>query len=261
MEMDRAVESLAALAQEDRLAVFRLLVRVGSAGLPAGEIARTVGLRPQTLSFHLSQLAGAGLLDRRRDGRKRIYAVRPEATQALFSFLGEDCCQGREDLCIPAGAGARARAEALRSGQERPTVLFLCTRNSARSQMAEALMRWNAGRRYDVYSAGIRPGGVHPHAREVLHEMGVRSDDLRSTDLGALLGTVGIDTAIVVCDEADRSCRDIQAFARRKEYWPIDDPVVEGLEQDQSLAAFRTARDALDERIRAWLRGGLEHGE
>ncbi|MDF1699703.1 MAG: metalloregulator ArsR/SmtB family transcription factor [Planctomycetota bacterium] len=257
--MEAAVQALAALAQPDRLGVYRLLVRAGSAGLAAGAIARALGLRPQTLTFHLNQLAAAGLVDRRRAGRQRIYALRPEATQALFSFLGEDCCQGRTDLCLPAGAGARARSEALRAKQERPTVLFLCARNSARSQMAEALMRWNAGRRFDVYSAGLRPTDVHPHARAVLEEIGVRTDGLVSTDLGDVLGHIGIDHAIVVCDEADRACRDIQAFARRREFWPIDDPDVEGFDQDQSLASFRAARDVLDERIRAWLRGGIQN--
>ena len=257
MELDIAANTLSALAQADRLAVFRLLVRAGTDGLPAGEIARSLGLRPQTLTFHLNQLTGAGLLERRRDGRRRIYAVRPEAVQDVFSFLGEDCCQGRVDLCVPAGAGARVRAESLRAGQERPTVLFLCTSNSARSQMAEALMRWNAGRRFEVHSAGIRPGALHPLAQQVLEEIGVSTRGLASTDLGSLLGTVGIDHAIIVCDDAERSCRDIQAFARRKVFWPVDDPVVEGHSPEQALAAFRAARDELDERIRTWLRATL----
>ena len=257
MELEDAARTLGALAQPDRLAVFRLLVRAGEDGLAAGEIARALDLKPNTLSFHLAQLAGVGLLARRRDGRQRIYAVRPEATRALVAYLGEDCLQGRTDLAIPMGAGARARVEALRRDQERPTVLFLCARNSARSQMAEALMRWNAGRRFDVYSAGLEPAGVHPHARTVLEELGIRTEGLVSTDLGDMLGHVGIDDAIVVCDEADRACRDIQAFARRRHFWPIDDPVVDGLSEDQSLAGFRAARDALDERIRGWLRGDL----
>lgn len=258
MELEAAASTLGALAQPDRLAVFRLLVRAGPDGLPAGAIARSVGLPAPTLSFHLRQLATAGLLSRRRDGRRRIYAVVPETTRALLSFLGEDCCQGRTDLGIPAGAGARARLEELRRRQERPTVLFLCAHNAARSQMAEALMRWNAGRRFDVYSAGLKPAGIHPHTRVVLEEIGIRTDGLVSTDLGAVLGHIGFDDAIVVCDEADKACRDIQAFARRRQYWPIDDPVVEGLSEDQSLAGFRAARDALDERIRAWLRGDLQ---
>lgn len=258
METEAAVAALGALAQPDRLAVVRLLVRAGSEGLAAGDIARALDLKPQTLSFHLAQLAGAGLVSRRRAGRRRIYALRPETTRALFAFLGEDCCQGRTDLAIPAGAGARARLEALRQTQTRPTVLFLCARNTARSQMGEALMRYNAGRRFDVLSAGIRPGPVHPLTRRVLEEIGIATDDLAPTDLGAVLGRVGIDDLIVVCDEAERACRDIQAFARRRHVWPIDDPAVAGLGEDQSLAAFRAARDALDERIRGWLRGDLD---
>ena len=257
MELEAAAATFGALAQPDRLAVVRLLVRAGEAGLAAGRIAAALDLPPSTLSFHLAQLRGVGLVTRRRRGRQRVYAIRAEATRGLLAYLGEDCFQWRTDLAVPAGAGARARLEALRSEQARPTVLFLCARNSARSQMGEALMRYNAGRRFDVYSAGIQPASVHPLARRVLEEIGVRTDGLVSTDLGDVLGRVGIDDAIVVCEEADRACRDIQAFARRRHVWPIDDPVIDGLSEDQSLTGFRAARDALDERIRAWLRGEL----
>jgi arsenate reductase len=123
--------------------------------------------------------------------------------------------------------------------------------------MGEALMRWNAGRRFDVYSAGIRPTGVHPLARRVLEEIGVATGALRSTDLGSLLGQVGIDHAIVVCGEAEAACKSILPFARQRAFWPIDDPVVAGASDAEALATFRAARDDLDERIRAWLRGGL----
>jgi len=248
---------LAALAQEDRLAVFRLLVRVGSGGLAAGEIARTLEIRPPTLTFHLNQLVAAGLLTRRRAGRRRVYALDAGATRALLSFLGEDCCQGRKDLCTTAGPGARARFEGLRAGQSRPTVLFLCSGGSARSVMAEALLRWNAGRRFDVYSAGIRPTAVHPLARRVLEEIGIAASELRSTDLGSLLGRVGIDHAIVVCGGAEEACKDILPFARQRTYWPVDDPVLEGADEGALLTAFRNARDELDERIRGWLRDGM----
>ncbi len=257
MEMTDAAGALAALAQEDRLAAFRLLVRVGAQGLAAGAIAAELGIPSPTLSFHLQQLTAAGLLTRRRDGRRRIYAVDPAATRGLLSYLGEDCCQGRKDLCATAGPGARTRFEGLRATQARPTVLFLCSGGSARSVMGEALMRWNAGRRFDVYSAGIRPTGVHPLARQVLEEIGVATSALGSTDLGALLGRVGIDHAIVVCGGAEEACKSILPFARQRAYWPIEDPAAAGRSDADALRAFRSARDDLDERIRAWLRGGL----
>ena len=85
MELSDAVGVLAALGQEDRLAVFRLLVRVGPDGLAAGEIARSLGIRPPTLTFHLKQLVAAGLVSRRRAGRQRLFALEPAATRDLSS--------------------------------------------------------------------------------------------------------------------------------------------------------------------------------
>ena len=90
---------LAALAQESRLAVFRLLVQHGVAGLPAGEISRLAAIPPTTLSFHLSQLSRAGLIGARRAGRQLIYAADFAAMQALLGYLMENCCQG---ACAPA---------------------------------------------------------------------------------------------------------------------------------------------------------------
>lgn len=97
----QAVGALAALAQESRLQAFRLLVRHGSAGLPAGEIAEALGVAPATLSFHLSQLAQGGLVDSRRNGRSIIYFIHVEGIRALMAYLTEDCCGGRAELCLP----------------------------------------------------------------------------------------------------------------------------------------------------------------
>ena len=99
MESKGAILALAALAQETRLEVFRLLVREGPGGLPAGEIAGRLGVAPATLSFHLGQLERAGLLGARRVSRRIFYAVDLEGTRELFAYLTEDCCQGRPELC------------------------------------------------------------------------------------------------------------------------------------------------------------------
>jgi len=96
-----AVEALSALAQESRLAVFRLLVRAGPEGLPAGEIAQEVGVRPNTLSTHLTILGHAGLVRSRRDGRSIIYTADYGGMRELLGFLMEDCCAGRPEICAP----------------------------------------------------------------------------------------------------------------------------------------------------------------
>jgi DNA-binding transcriptional ArsR family regulator len=106
MDPINAVTKLGALAQESRLAVFRLLVEAGRAGLPAGAIGDRLGLPGPTLSFHLAQLKQAGLIACRREGRSLIYAADYAAMNALLAFLTENCC---------AGSGCAAPASSTRS--------------------------------------------------------------------------------------------------------------------------------------------------
>lgn len=102
MEMFTATRALGALAQETRLAAFRLLVRCGAEGLPAGEIARALDIPHNTLSTHLGILTGAGLVVSRREGRSIIYRADFIGMRQLLAFLMEDCCQGRPEVCAPA---------------------------------------------------------------------------------------------------------------------------------------------------------------
>lgn len=114
MEIEHAVKSLAGLAQETRLAIFRLLVQAGPEGLPAGAIAEALALPPATLSFHLKTLRHAGLVDFRRLGRSLVYSADFEAMNGLLGFLTENCCGGddaacgRVSMCAPAAVPARA---------------------------------------------------------------------------------------------------------------------------------------------------------
>lgn len=104
----RAVAALAALAQEHRLTVFRLLVQSGERGLAAGEIADSLGLAPSSLSFHLAHLHSAGLVTRTRNMRSIIYAADYSAMTDLIAFLTENCCAGAECSAAPARAAAEA---------------------------------------------------------------------------------------------------------------------------------------------------------
>ena len=99
MEKLDAIAALAALAQESRLDVFRLLVQAGPEGMPAGQIGGTLGLPSATLSFHLNQLRHAGLVTFRRDGRSLIYMAEYSAMNALLGYLTENCCQGDTTGC------------------------------------------------------------------------------------------------------------------------------------------------------------------
>ncbi len=101
MDINTATRALSALSQPTRLETFRLLVRSGPEGMPAGEIARSLEVPHNTMSSHLSILANAGLVSSRREGRSVIYGVEFDGVRKLLGFLVEDCCQGRPDVCGP----------------------------------------------------------------------------------------------------------------------------------------------------------------
>lgn len=99
MDSKQAVTALAALAHETRLELFRLLVRLGDEGMPAGELAEALDVAPSTLSHHLAQLEHAGIITARRESRHIFYAVAIAGISDLLSYLIEDCCQGAPEIC------------------------------------------------------------------------------------------------------------------------------------------------------------------
>src|SRR5580693_7321025 len=111
MEKIDAVAALAALAQDNRLDVFRLLVQAGPEGMPAGEIAGALTIAPNTLTFHFDRLRSAGLVTVRRDGRSMIYAARFETMNDLLAYLTENCCAGAPEKCAPAAVCKPARGK------------------------------------------------------------------------------------------------------------------------------------------------------
>lgn len=116
--MSDAIKRLSALAQDGRLAVFRILVKAGPAGLPAGEIARLLDVPANTLSAQLLVLSNAQLVQARREGRSIIYSVRFDAMRDLLVFLTEDCCAGSAEVCQPLAAIAqRCAPQAKRAGR------------------------------------------------------------------------------------------------------------------------------------------------
>ena len=104
MEKTDVIAALAALAQDNRLDVFRLLVKAGPEGLAAGQVAKALGLPPNTLSFHFDRLRQAGLIAVRRESRSMIYTAQFDTMNGLVDFLTENCCQGVADECGPSCA-------------------------------------------------------------------------------------------------------------------------------------------------------------
>jgi len=136
---------------------------------------------------------------------------------------------------------------------DRERVLFLCTGNTSRSQMAEAILRHRAGDRLDVHSAGLAPGAVRPETITVLEELAIPIVGLRSKGVDEYLGKVHISHMITVCADADANCPRIWPMAGQRIHWSVDDPaVVEGPEEER-LAAYRRARDELSDLIDCWL--------
>lgn len=112
MEKTDAVAALAALAQDSRLDVFRLLVQAGPDGMPAGEVAEALAIPPNALTFHFDKLRMAGLVTVRREGRLMIYAARYETMNELLAYLTENCCGGDASTCAPAACTPKpARAK------------------------------------------------------------------------------------------------------------------------------------------------------
>jgi ArsR family transcriptional regulator len=111
MKKQAAVAALTALAQDNRLDVFRLLVEAGPQGMPAGHIAASLKLPPNALTFHLDRLREAGLISVKREGRSMIYAAEVAAMNALVAYLTDQCCSGRPELCAPAGKRAARKSE------------------------------------------------------------------------------------------------------------------------------------------------------
>jgi len=134
---------------------------------------------------------------------------------------------------------------------DKTRVLFLCTGNSARSQMAEGFLRHLAGDRYEVLSAGIQPKGLNPLAVRVMRELGIDISGQRSKDVSEFLGQ-NFSYVITVCDRAKESCPVFPSPAQRL-HWSLEDPAeAEGCEEDR-LAVFRRVRDEIAGHIRDFI--------
>lgn len=131
--------------------------------------------------------------------------------------------------------------------ESRPRVLFVCTHNSARSQMAEGLLRAAAGDRYEALSAGTEATAVRPEAVKVMAERGIDISQQRSKTLARFISQ-RLDWLITVCDQAREACPTLPGVARQL-HWSVEDPSAVSGTDDERLAAFRVARDELARRI------------
>jgi arsenate reductase len=134
-----------------------------------------------------------------------------------------------------------------------PKVLFLCTGNSARSQMAEAFLRRYAGDRFEVHSAGLEPRPINPYTVEVMEEIGLDLGDQRSKSLLDYFMKTHIGYLVTVCSNAEEECPIMPGLGTRL-YWPFEDPAAFQGTEEEKLGKFREVRDQIDQRIQTWLR-------
>ncbi len=228
MESTQAALGFAALAQDSRLDLVRRLAARGPDGMAAGELASALAMPPSTLSFHLNALTGAGLVDSERRGRQVIYTVRFAGLRALFGFLTETCCSGRPGL---GNDLFRLLPEALPMETKSMTpafnVLFLCTHNSARSQMAQAILEKVGHGKFNAYSAGSHPAAAPmPEVIDKLRALGHDTSGLHCKSWDRFTGPDAprMDFVIALCDTLEgQRCPDVGPNVLTAS-WPLPDP-------------------------------------
>jgi len=132
-------------------------------------------------------------------------------------------------------------------------VLFLCTGNSARSQMAEAFLRKYAGDRFEAHSAGLEPKPLHTLTVKVMEEIGVGMSGHTSKGFETYLGKMLFQYLITVCDEAEKNCPTTWPGVSNRLHWYFEDPAAYVGTEEGKLAKFRQVRDQIDEKVRAWV--------
>ncbi len=233
------------LADESRQAIVRLLAQSDQR---ASEIGAVVRLPPNAVSYHLKQLRALGLLHDRRssaDARDVYYQLDVSRLHALYSAAGDALYPGMPTSTQLAQPHQQPDTPYRLSQPLR--VLFLCTHNSARSQMAEALLRQMGGDQVEAFSAGSLPTEVHPEARETLREAGFNTTGLSTKSMEQFLGEP-LDYIITVCDRVRDICPSFPGDPAQA-HWSIADPAVVE-DPERRAKAFREVLNELRIRIR-----------
>jgi len=132
-------------------------------------------------------------------------------------------------------------------------VLFLCTGNSARSQMAEAFLRKYGGDEFEAYSAGLDPKGIHPYTERVMEEIGVSLSSQYSKPLKEYMGKIHFGYLITMCEKAEEQCPTTFPGVGQRLRWSFEDPAAFVGSEDEKLAKFRDVRDQIEQQVKTWL--------
>ena len=249
MELLDAAEKLTALGHPGRLSVFRLLARRAPQHVRPSDISAALDIKRNTLSGYLSTLEDAGIVQSRRDGTSIYYSIDTDETTAFTQFLLADCCRGRPEICAPMTRETSYTSRAL-------SVLFICSGNSARSLMAEVLLRDAAPGRFVTYSAGTQPatGGPNPYVLELLQRSGHDITGLASKPVTQMQAPDApiFDFVFTVCDDAANEECPSWPGQPMSAHWGLPDPARATGTQAEIALAFAQAYNTLNQRISAF---------
>ena len=225
---------------------WRLLTALASSDLRGQELVQLLGQPQNLISYHLKQLRDHQLVSEHRsaaDGRDIYYSLNLERMQQLYLASGE--------ALHPALSCAEPAPKTTFIPHSPFRVLFLCTHNSARSQMAEALLRHLGGDRVEVFSAGNQPAQVHPDAIRAMAEVGIDISQQRSKSMEEFLGQ-SFDYIITVCDRVREVC---PVFPNDPDciHWSFPDPAAVDGPEEVRYRAFQKTAQQLTARIRYFL--------
>ena len=257
MEQNCASHAFATLGHPGRMAVFRLLMRFAPQGVRPTEIAEALGLKQNTLSHHLADLAASGLVQATRVGRSLYYAVDLDTTEELIGYLALDVGRARPDLLAPLLSATKDTVQMDRTIPATDVnVLFICSGNSARSIFAEALLRDLGKGKFRAFSAGTRPNSeLNPFALEILKRNGHDTSGLRSKHISEFQqpGSTVMDFVFTVCDTAAAEECPPWPGQPITGHWGLPDPVKAiGTDAEKALV-FAQTYAALRRRITAFV--------
>lgn len=248
-----ATSQLATLSHPQRLAIFRLLVRRYPAEVPAGEIASVLSFKANTTSVYLSALLNSELVSQRRKGTSLLYRANLQSAENLIQFLFNDCCRGRPDICLVKDTAEADRQTEKQCGKHR--VLFICTGNSARSILAEAVLRHEAGDKFEVHSAGAHPfSQINPYALAILKTRGIETAPLRAKNVAEFQNpdAPAFDFVFTVCDLAANEECPTWRGQPISAHWGLPDPVKATGTESEKRVAFQQTFEAVSNRVKAF---------
>jgi protein-tyrosine-phosphatase/DNA-binding transcriptional ArsR family regulator len=227
MKETEVAAGFAALAQTTRIELLRLLAIAGPSGMTAGSISKALAVQPSRLSFHLATLTEAGLVKSVRHGRQVLYSTRLAGLRTLFGFLTQTCCANSPAVCDQIDQFLSERSNEEAALEPAYNVLFICTRNSARSILAEAVLQKIGRGKFNAYSAGSDPARMPmPEVLDRLSAMGHDVSQLRSKSWNEFTGDSAprMDFVITLCDPVDgEACPDLGSRPITA-VWPFPDP-------------------------------------